>query len=441
MLSHSMQHTIKTGLALSLTMIAAHWLGWQKTSWAMLTVIVMSVTQVYGYSALKSQNRIIATLLGAGVAFTLLCLFPQDRTYFFISILLYTGFCIHMGFDKRRGYIYSLSLCIALIISSSGFTDGATGFATAIIRLQETLLGLVIFSLVFRLLWPNTTASEFKRVSSETVKTLRDELADTDNKKREAILKKLNSNIALLHDLVSLPESRKTEIFRYENELTSLVNALQYLVSGYAEGKLTEKDIEYYIDIIDESIQDPSQYNPSNFEGIPYVLQNKPTNGTIKDHLKPLAIGLSMTLTILALWVYLPVPGGALFPILGIVVATNMCMFPAKLATPILFAFMTFTVSILIQYVWLFPLFTESWQLAIVFFLNIIFWHSVLDFVNLGAIKILMGNALVNIPASATELTPTYSIVGPVTMVMNIFVILAIFRFFALLYENLGEST
>jgi uncharacterized membrane protein YgaE (UPF0421/DUF939 family) len=445
MISHSTKEAIKTGLALSLTMMTAHWLGWQKTSWAMLTVIVLSVTQFYGYSALKAQNRILATILGAAVGFSMLCLFPQNRALFLSSMVAYILFTIHMGFDKRRGYVYSLSGCVALIVASAGISDGATGFSTGILRLQDNLLGLTIFTLVFRLLWPNTTESEFERIANETIKELEADFDALSEKEQAEKLNKLNANIAYLTDLVTLPESKKTKMAQYKGILTSSVNGLQYLVesktSQNSSVNTTAIRFSALLSEIKLVINTPKEAKLDRLNQIPTVLKPTPKNGTVRDHLRPLCVALGMSISVIALWIYLPVPGGALFPIIGLVLATNVCMAPAKFATPILFIYMLFTASILLQYVFIFPSLTESWQLAIIFFLNIVIWHSVLDILHLGAVKVLMGNALVNIPGGATELVPTYSITGAITMIVNLFIVLALFRFFALAFENIGAKT
>jgi uncharacterized membrane protein YccC len=78
MLSHSNKEASKTGLALSLTLLTVHWFGWKKTSRAMLTAFVLSLTDVYGYSVLKSQNRVVGTIIGSLVAFVILSLLSQE---------------------------------------------------------------------------------------------------------------------------------------------------------------------------------------------------------------------------------------------------------------------------------------------------------------------------------------------------------------------------
>jgi uncharacterized membrane protein YccC len=77
-----------------------------------------------------------------------------------------------MSLDLRRGYLYNIAITVFLVITSAGVDNGTNGFATAILRLQETLLGVVIFSLVYRLVWAVTTESEFDRMAMATLSEL-----------------------------------------------------------------------------------------------------------------------------------------------------------------------------------------------------------------------------------------------------------------------------
>ncbi|USD43339.1 FUSC family protein [Vibrio sp. SCSIO 43135] len=369
MLSHSSKEAIKTGVALSLTLMAVHWLGWQKTSWAMLTVFVLSLTDVYGYSALKSQNRALGTLLGSLTAFVILSLFSQDRVGFFVSVLGFLSFCVYMSFDARRGYLYNIAITVCLVITSAGIDSGTTGFATAILRLQETLLGVVIFSLVYRMLWPVTTESEFERVASLTLDNLHQRLlGDQAELEPEQVAK----NIQLLNDLLSLPSNAKSGLAARKEDLTIALNALNYLhaQTEIRAGNTRKVNDEKLLDLVSDVraiLANEGDEPLMRLRALPLVPITSNKGDDLPNRIRCIALVLSMAITMVFMWIWMPVPGGALFPVLGLIIALNLAKAPAKFITPVMLLYFLFAFVVLAQYVLVFPMFTESWQIALVF--------------------------------------------------------------------------
>lgn len=452
MFSQSTKEAIKTGLALSLTMMVVHWLGWQKTSWAMLTVFVLSLTNVYGFSALKSQNRAVGTLLGAVVAFVILSLFSQSPLGFFVAILSFLSFCVYMGYDTKRGYLFNIAITVCLVITSAGIDSGAAGLSTAILRLQETLLGVVVFSLVYRLVWPVTTESEFYRIANDTTAKIEEALDRESSSQLDEgrnnfdvpplDIKPMAKNVKLLSDLIALPSSKKTELAEKKAILQHAVKGLMYCVSELkkrTEGQSSVSNESLRAALIDakSALNDSDEQAIARLRKLPTARAEQFVQDVQPNRWKGIAVALGVAITVIMMWLYLPVPGGALLPVFGLIIAVNVSQAPAKLATPVIMLYTVFAVSILAQYVLVFPTLTESWQLGVIFFFNVVVWYKLFELLNLGSLKVLMGNALINMVGSATELTPSYNIESPLMMLVFLFVVMAIVRFYALLFEEL----
>jgi hypothetical protein len=145
---------LKVALALTLAIVCALWLGWEKPYWAGLSVIVMSVTETTGHSLRKGRHRLLGTLMGVITAFMFVGFFSQQPLLFLLCFTVFTGLCVYMQTNARTGYIWSISLVVCTLILVMGKISAELTFTVAVLRLQETLLGIICFSLVFSLLWP-----------------------------------------------------------------------------------------------------------------------------------------------------------------------------------------------------------------------------------------------------------------------------------------------
>lgn len=145
---------LKVALALTLAIVSALWLGWEKPYWAAFAVIVMSVTETTGHSLRKGRHRLFGTLIGVIAAFLLIGFFAQKLLPLLLCFTIFTGFCVYMQANTRNGYIWSISLMVCTLILVMGKMSAELSFTVAVLRLQETLLGIVCFTLVFSLLWP-----------------------------------------------------------------------------------------------------------------------------------------------------------------------------------------------------------------------------------------------------------------------------------------------
>lgn len=448
MFSHEIKAAIKTALAMSLTLMAVHWLGWQKASWALIAVLVLSLTDSYGYSVLKSQNRLIGTVFGALMAFAVLMAFSQDRLLFLLSIGVFLTFCVYMAFDLRRGYIYNIAITVFLIICSAGIDSGATGLSTAILRLQETLLGLIIYSLVFRLVWPVTNESEFYRNAESVLNEMQQQLAkylqsgEIENKSKFKFSDQ-SKHIALLKSFLTLPTSNKTNLTNKTELLELFLNGLKHVQRRAHSLPVINSEDEVYklLEIVKqlrELLNNGSKASLQFAMQLPVEPDTPLARASLYRRLRGVLMSLTVSVVVIMMWIYMPVPGGALFPIFGLIIAINIAELPSKLVAPVLFSYLFFVLINLLQYTLIMPTLTESWQLAALFGVNVLIGFILCDKFHLSPLKVLMGNALININGSALELVPTYNIVSPIMIMVFMFLVFVIAGFVARFIED-GE--
>lgn len=167
-LSLAARESIKTGLAMSLACGCAMALGWSNPYWACIAVAVVSLPTM-GESLQKCVQRLWGTIVAGFVALVCLALFPQERWPFIACIAGYVGLCAYRITTSRAVYFWFLSGYVNLLIAAAILgTSAQQAFNTAVLRLQETGLGILAYALVAVFLWPQRSATDL----DSTVKSL-----------------------------------------------------------------------------------------------------------------------------------------------------------------------------------------------------------------------------------------------------------------------------
>lgn len=160
MLSVRTKEAIKTALAMVIAFGIAMALGWDQPVWAGVAVAVISLATI-GQSLNKAAMRMLGTLVAVIVALALLILFPQDRWGFLVAIALYFGLCTYLAGGSRHQYFWQVCGFVCLIVAFEAIPEPGEAFAIAVLRAQETGLGILVYSLVAVLLWPVSSRSDF----------------------------------------------------------------------------------------------------------------------------------------------------------------------------------------------------------------------------------------------------------------------------------------
>jgi len=156
----------KTLLAFYLTGWLAMRLSLPQPSSAMLTTIIVANRQS-GMVLAKSFYRCIGTLAGAVAAFLIVGLFPQQRELFLAALSLWVGLCAGGATLYRNftSYAFVLAGYSAAIIAIPVINDPPAVFDSAVARISEVLLGLLVSGVVSDIIFPSRMRDVLRRTA------------------------------------------------------------------------------------------------------------------------------------------------------------------------------------------------------------------------------------------------------------------------------------
>jgi uncharacterized membrane protein YccC len=447
MLSYSTKEAIKIGLALALTFLATISLGWGKSSWAILTVVVISAVETYGYAALKSQNRLYGTVIGAVVGMFFIATIGQERILMIAALTAFLAFCVYMFSDERRGYMWNIAITVVVIVCSSSFANSGQIFDTAVLRLQETALGIFVYSMVYRFLWPNTAESSFKKTKmlihenlNKALDSFEDDAKNNGLVRNDGLYFANQKAIYALKDLLTIPVF--TDGFEYvhqKKKWTTIANA--YEQAQFAVDKILNnqnittdnadlKNLRHIMSNVNAVIENEDEAAYAELKALPVA---KPLPAFYRNYGMRLRNAVNSIFSLLAcflMWIYLPVPGGVIFMVIAGILVSNLTVIPGPIIKLAMVCYTFFTILLLAQVVLIFPTFTEAWQMASALFLNAFIIWKIFDKLNLGPLKLLAGNAIANMTGGATGMVPNYDVLGPITSLCYLVIILMVLNFF-----------
>ncbi|HRD89882.1 MAG TPA: FUSC family protein [Accumulibacter sp.] len=176
LLSERFRQSVRVALAMVLAYYIGLSMGWEKPHWAGLAVALCSLGTV-GASLRKGLLRINGTFLAGAVALLLLALLPQDRWPYLFVTTTFAAFCTYMMGHSSRWYFWSIAGYVMPLLALASGAEGASAFETVILRLQQTTLGVVVFTVVSVLLWPQHLAPKLRNTISELTELQRRLLA------------------------------------------------------------------------------------------------------------------------------------------------------------------------------------------------------------------------------------------------------------------------
>ena len=135
--------------------------GWDRPYWAGFAIAFVSLATV-GQSVNKGALRMAGTVVAAVVALSLIALFAQQRWLFMFFLSLWFALCTYMNSGPRYQYFWFVAAFVSIIIAADSSTNPRAAFATAVLRTQQTGLGILVYTLVTLLLWPNHSRKEFE---------------------------------------------------------------------------------------------------------------------------------------------------------------------------------------------------------------------------------------------------------------------------------------
>lgn len=446
MFNASTKEAIKAALSIVIAICLALWFQWEKPYWAAIAVAVMALNESFAHSINKGHNRLLGTLLGTGYAFFLIAMFSQDRFLFLTFFTLFLGVCIFMSSDEKYGYVFTIGFAVCSIVACMGGFDNQATFHFAVLRMQETILGVITFSVVYRLVWPVNTEQNF----IQRFETSREVMLNAMNNPRHIDIEAVETNTANIEkmfQLIGLPLTGSYRLKEHRQLWCARLNEMAQIQEQLLEQADKPQSSEIDWPTLVQQLQrfDIKKPSTSLIGHVAFVVRGDKNSiwhhehRTFIQHLnedgRKVLQGVSMFVTSLLIWIYLPVPGGFIFPMLAGVFSSLVPTMPPSIIKDAFFGVIGTGTVILLQYIFLMPMMTELWQLALFYFINIIVIWKVFSTPKLMVHRILGINLLVVLTSGALNLTPAYRIETPLLMLVNIMIILMIAKLFTDLFR------
>jgi len=170
MLSRKAKEAIKVALAMTIAYSISLSQDWDRPYWAGFAVAFVSLASI-GQSVNKAALRMFGTLVAVVMALTFIALFAQERWAFILTLSVYAGFCAYMMSGSKHAYFWQVSCFVVLVICFDAGPDPVNAFDTAMLRAQQTGLGILTYSLLTIFLWPSRSISAFSAAATELART------------------------------------------------------------------------------------------------------------------------------------------------------------------------------------------------------------------------------------------------------------------------------
>ncbi len=169
-----LKEAIKTGLAFALVFGIALQAGWMNPYWAGWAVAVVALPTA-GASIQKGLLRIWGTIPGCIAALVIHALAGQDRWTFMLLTCGWMFFTTYMMVRKKKdSYFWVMAGYVCLMILLSDVDSSAGMFESAVFRNVETIMGVVVYTLISVFLWPQTNLGAIKKHSAELIASIDD---------------------------------------------------------------------------------------------------------------------------------------------------------------------------------------------------------------------------------------------------------------------------
>ena len=168
------KEAIKTGLAFALVFGIAMQLGWMNPYWAGWAVAVIALPTA-GASIRKGTLRVVGTIPGCIAALVIHALAPQERWTFMLLTCGWMFFTTYLMVSRKKdSYLWTMAGYVCLMILLSDLDSSGNMFESAVFRTVETVMGVVVYTLIAVFLWPLTNLGAIKKSSAELASTLGD---------------------------------------------------------------------------------------------------------------------------------------------------------------------------------------------------------------------------------------------------------------------------
>ena len=125
--------------------------AWDEPKWAMFATIFCTLENE-GESFHKGLMRILATFMGGALSLVFMALFNEHRWAFSTAIACWIFLCSYMMQDNRRYYFWFVGGWLTILMPIYSSENSALAFQIVMLRLEETLLGVLVYTFVANVL-------------------------------------------------------------------------------------------------------------------------------------------------------------------------------------------------------------------------------------------------------------------------------------------------
>lgn len=236
--------TIKTGIAVFLTMLISKLLHLESPFFATIAAIIAMKASV-SESLSIGKNRMLGTILGGIVALLFTYFVPTNILTISIGIIIIIYTCNLLGW--RKSIELSTMVFLSIILN---YAEGSR-LAYAIDRTSATLIGLVIGTLVNYLIVP--PKSNHEKYVEESIAKIYSEFKNTLEKliwhreccpldKLKALLNELENEYAILKKDIKLAGDKDHDTSKFETAFEAFETIYYHLNTIYTIGEITALD-------------------------------------------------------------------------------------------------------------------------------------------------------------------------------------------------------
>ncbi len=257
------KEAFKTALSMTIAYGIALGMNWDKPMWAGFAVAFISLGTT-GQSFNKGAMRILGTAVAVVVSLVLIAAFPQNRWWFMAALSIYIGGCTYMNVVSRYQYFWYASGFVTAVICLEAGPVPIRAFETAMMRAQETGLGVLVYTLIATLLWPRSDMGDFKAMTSNLISAhrrlcqahLNQRCRETSPKEIQSLREQEIQDQREFDQLLQAVESESHEVWelrrqwrRFRAESAEFMEALERL--GESLSEVRELDLNRLIPDLD----------------------------------------------------------------------------------------------------------------------------------------------------------------------------------------------
>lgn len=174
--STRIKEAIKVAVSIVIGYYLALRLDWLNPTWVAISIAFISLPTA-GQSLQKGAMRMGGTLVAFVAGLFFLGLFPQERWLFLLPLSPFLFLCGYLVQGRNGQYFWFVAGFVTLMIVTAGPSSSEYAFQFAAYRSLETLIGILVWTLVSIFVWPQTNLANLKKVAGDLLEGHRKMLA------------------------------------------------------------------------------------------------------------------------------------------------------------------------------------------------------------------------------------------------------------------------